>query len=95
METKFIAAQALSTGLIGPWLALGVRDNILHHSVNETYTAAVFEMTRMRQEYPENYTQVSPRAVTDRHLQNGPSARWSRWNCSPHSSCLPGQSPSS
>lgn len=60
METKFIAAQTQSTGLIGPWLALGVRDNILHHSVNETYTAAVFQMTRMRQEYPENYTQVSP-----------------------------------
>lgn len=66
METTLIAAQALTTGLIAAWLTLGVRDNILHPSVNETYTAEVMDMTRMRQEYPEVFAHVAHRAIADR-----------------------------
>ncbi|WP_299693947.1 DUF2165 domain-containing protein [uncultured Tateyamaria sp.] len=69
METTLIAAQALTTGLIAAWLTLGVRDNLLHPSVNETYTAEVMEMRRMRDDYPEAFAPVAHRAITDRRVQ--------------------------
>ena len=69
METTLIAAQTLATGLIAAWLTLGVRDNLLHPSVNETYTAEVMEMTRLKSEYPEAFAPVAHRAITNRRLQ--------------------------
>lgn len=69
METTLVAAQTLATGLIAAWLTLGVRDNILHPSVNEIYTAEVMEMTRMRQDYPDAFAPVAHRAVTNRRTQ--------------------------
>ncbi|MEX0311837.1 MAG: DUF2165 domain-containing protein [Tateyamaria sp.] len=69
MDQMLIAAQALATGLVAGWLTLGVRDNILHTSVNETYTAEVMEMTRMRDEYPDAFAHVAHRAITNRPLQ--------------------------
>ncbi|MEO9573136.1 MAG: DUF2165 domain-containing protein [Tateyamaria sp.] len=70
METTILAAQALATSLIAAWLTLGVRDNILHPSVNETYTAEVMEMTRLKAEYPDAYAPLAHRPVTDRRLQH-------------------------
>ncbi|WP_147110532.1 DUF2165 domain-containing protein [Tateyamaria sp. syn59] len=69
MDHMLIAAQALSTSLLAGWLTLGVRDNILHPSVNETYTAEVLSMTRMRIDYPEAFAHVAHRAITNRRLQ--------------------------
>lgn len=69
METALLAAQLVATGLITGWITLGVRDNLIHPQVNETYTAEVMEMTRMRTEYPEAYAAVAHRAVTDRGAQ--------------------------
>ena len=69
MESMLVAAQALSTGLIAAWLTLGVRDNLLYPSVNETYTAEVLEMRRMRDEYPEAFAPVAHRAITNRRVQ--------------------------
>lgn len=69
MDTVILAAQSLATGLVAAWLTLGVRDNILHPDVNETYTAEVMEMTRMKAEYPDAFAHVAHRAVTSRPLQ--------------------------
>lgn len=69
METTLLAAQALTTSLIAAWLTLGARDNLLHPSVNETYTAEVMEMARMREEYPDAFAQVAHRAITNRATQ--------------------------
>ena len=69
METTVLAAQTLCTSLIAAWLTMGVRDNILHPAVNETYTAEVMEMARLRAEYPEAYAAIAHRAITDRRLQ--------------------------
>jgi predicted small integral membrane protein len=69
METTLLAAQTLGTVLIGTWLGLGVRDNILYPTVNETYTAEVMAMTRMAGEYPEEFAHVGHRAITDRRVQ--------------------------
>lgn len=69
METTLLAAQALCTSLIAAWLTLGVRDNIVHPSANETYTREVMEMTRMRAEYPDAFAAVAHRAITDQRVQ--------------------------
>ena len=69
MESTLLAAQALATSLLAAWLTLGVRDNILYPSVNETYTAEVMEMTRLKAEYPDAYAPLAHRAITDRRLQ--------------------------
>ena len=69
MDQMLIAAQALATGLVASWLTLGVRDNILHPSVNETYTAEVMEMSRMKAEYPEAFAHVAHRVITNRRVQ--------------------------
>ena len=69
MENTILAAQALATSLIAAWLTLGVRDNILYPSVNETYTAEVMEMVRMKAEYPKEFAEIAHRAVTNRAMQ--------------------------
>ncbi len=69
MDTALLVAQIVATTGLAGWLCLGVRDNLLHPSLNETYTAEVMEMTRLRAEYPEAYAHVAHRAVTDRRLQ--------------------------
>lgn len=69
IDTALPLVQAAATGLIAAWLTLGVRDNILYPAVNETYTAEVMAMTRMRIEYPAEFAEVAHRAVTDRRIQ--------------------------
>ena len=69
METVLIFAQLIATGALAAWLTTGVRDNILHPSQNESYTAEVMEMRRIREDYPQAYEPVAHRAITDRKLQ--------------------------
>jgi len=69
MDHMLVSAQTLVTALIAAWLTLGVRDNILHPAVNETYTAEVMDMSRMRAEYPDAFAHVAHRAVTNRRMQ--------------------------
>lgn len=66
MDTVLLLAQALATGQLAGWLTLGVRDNILHPAINETYTSEVMAMTRLAREYPAEYAQLQHRAVHDR-----------------------------
>lgn len=66
-----LLAQTVSLALPAAWLTLGVRDNILHPSVNETYTAQVFTMERMAADFPEEYTRVAHRSITNRKTQRG------------------------
>ncbi len=69
MDTALLVAQIVATGALAGWLTTGVRDNILFPSLNETYTAEVLEIARMREEYPEAYKEVAHRAITDRRVQ--------------------------
>ena len=68
-DTALLLAQLVATGAITAWLTTGVRDNILYPEQNETYTAEVMEMRRIRDEYPEAFEPVAHRAVTDRRTQ--------------------------
>ena len=69
MDSALLVAQIIATCSLASWLTLGVRDNLLHPSVNETYTAEVMNMTRMRLEYPAEFAQVAHRAIADRRIQ--------------------------
>lgn len=69
MDTALLLAQAVTTGLISAWLTLGLRDNLLYPEVNETYTAEVLAMTRLRGAYPNEFARVAHRAITDRAVQ--------------------------
>ena len=69
MENALLLAQAVATAGLAGWLTTGVLDNLLHPSMNETYTAEVMSMDRMRAAYPEAYAEVAHRAVTNRGLQ--------------------------
>lgn len=66
METALLLAQIVATGSLACWLSTGVLDNLLHPTLNETYTAEVMSMTRLREDYPDAFKQVAQRAVTDR-----------------------------
>ncbi len=66
-----LIAQICATASIAAWLTLGALDNIRHPQVNETYTAQVMAMTRMAEEYPDEFKLVAHRAVTNRKFQAG------------------------
>ncbi|MEM1350767.1 MAG: DUF2165 domain-containing protein [Pseudomonadota bacterium] len=69
MDAAILIAQIICLAGLAGWLSFGVRDNILHPTLNETYTTEVMEMTRLKEEYPEVYAEVSHRAITDPKLQ--------------------------
>lgn len=64
-----LLAQTVSLALPAAWLTLGVRDNILHPSVNETLTAQVFTFARMKDAYPEIYARFMHRSIHNRRSQ--------------------------
>ncbi|MGA9410565.1 MAG: DUF2165 family protein [Roseobacter sp.] len=69
MEAALLLTQLVATGVLSCWLTVGVRDNLLHPLMNETYTAQVMEMIRLRLEYPVEYEQIAHREITDRRIQ--------------------------
>ena len=69
METMVAFAQTCLTAHLGTWLLLGVRDNIVHPSMNGTGTKEVLELKRLREAYPEDYALIEGRRVTNRALQ--------------------------
>jgi len=64
-----LIAQLVACGLIAAWLITGVWDNIVYPENNETYTAEVMTMARMRETYPGEYARVAHRAIDDRKMQ--------------------------
>ncbi len=68
-DLALLFAQLVATGSIAVWMFTGVRDNILYPSQNESYTAEVMEMRRIKADYPEAFEPVQHRAVTRRKTQ--------------------------
>ncbi len=69
METMILLAQTCLTAYLAGWLLLGVRDNILNPSMNETFTAEVLELKRLREDFPEAYEQIERRRIASRGWQ--------------------------
>ena len=56
-------------GFIAAWLTTGALENLLHPAINETYTAEVLDMRRLRDDYPEAYSIVAYRRVTSPRIR--------------------------
>ena len=69
METMIAVAQTFLTAYLGAWLLLGVRDNIVHPSMNGMFTAEVLELERLKAAYPEAYALIEGRRVISPALQ--------------------------
>lgn len=69
MEVMVLIGQTACVWFLTLWLTTGVRDNILHPSMNEMITAEVMDMTRMRRDYPEAYALVAHRRIESRRMQ--------------------------
>ena len=69
LDTAILFAQTVATGAAAAWMFTGVRDNILYPAQNETYTAEVMEIRRIRDGFPDAFTPVAHRAVRNRGTQ--------------------------
>lgn len=64
-----LVAQAAAVFFLAAWLSIGFIENILHPDLNETFTAQVLSMERMREEYPEAYSVVAHRRIDSPAIQ--------------------------
>ena len=69
LETILICALCLQIICMAAWLTIGVVENIVHPFLNETFTALVLDMERMRAGYPEAYEHVAYRRLASRRTQ--------------------------
>lgn len=68
-ETSLLFAQTLVLAGMTGWLMTGLRDNLLHPQHNESLTAEVLSMARLRDGFPAAFRDVAHRAVTNRARQ--------------------------
>lgn len=64
-----LVAQSASVFFLAAWLSTGFIENLLHPDLNETFTAQVLSLERMREEYPEAYTVVAHRRIDNPAIQ--------------------------
>ncbi|MEM0945097.1 MAG: DUF2165 family protein [Pseudomonadota bacterium] len=69
MEWVILLAQTGTTFWLAAWLTLGLRDNLVHPEMNETFTRQVLQMDRMRADFAEHYRMIAHRRVTSPWLQ--------------------------
>ena len=69
LETVLLGVAGLNLAFMAAWLTVGALENLFHPFLNETYTAQVMDMERMREEYPEAYEHVAYRRLTDATLR--------------------------
>ena len=68
-EVMVLTAQCATVFFLAAWLSTGFVENLLHPDLNETFTAQVLSMERMREEYPEAYRLVAHRSVNNPKTQ--------------------------
>ena len=69
MDIVILFCQTICLSFLALWLTSGAWDNLRYPSLNETFTAEVMEMSRLRAEYPEAFTLVGHRRIKNRALQ--------------------------
>lgn len=65
LETVLIIVAGVNLAFMAAWLTIGALENVFHPFLNETYTAQVMDMERMREDYPEAYVHVAYRRLTN------------------------------
>lgn len=69
LDLIILLVLAVNVAFLAAWLTVGALENVFHPFLNETYTAEVMDMTRMREDYPEAYAFVAYRRITDTRLR--------------------------
>lgn len=69
LETVLLFVGCVNLAFMAAWLTIGALENLFHPFLNETYTAQVMDMERMRLDYPEAYVHVSYRRLTNKTLR--------------------------
>jgi len=69
LDQIILIVLAVNVGFLAAWLTVGAMENLIHPFLNETYTAEVMDMTRMREDYPEAYAIVAYRRITNPGLR--------------------------
>ena len=69
LEIMVPVAQSAADFFLAAWLSTGFVENLLHPDFNETFTAQVLSMERMREEYPEAYEVVAHRSIESPAMQ--------------------------
>ena len=69
-DTAILLAQTGCVFFITGWLTTGAFENLIHPKLNSTLTAEVLDMVRMREEFPEAYSDVAYRRVANPAVQN-------------------------
>ncbi len=69
LDTVLLGVACLNLAFMAAWLTVGALENLFHPFLNETYTAQVMDMERMREEYPEAYEHVAYRRLTSPGLR--------------------------
>ena len=69
MEIILLFCQTVSVAFLALWLTSGTWDNLRYPDVNETFTAEVMEMARLRADYPDAFAMMAHRRITNRTLQ--------------------------
>ena len=69
LPTMLLIAQTCLTAYLALWLTFGVRDNLVHPSMNATFTAQVLALKRMSEAYPEDFRVIQHRRITDQGMQ--------------------------
>lgn len=64
-----LLCQTVCVTFLALWLTSGAWDNLRYPDVNETFTAEVMEMARLRADYPDAFAMMAHRRVTSRTLQ--------------------------
>lgn len=70
LDVMILLAQAGVTAMLGGWMFVGVRDNILHPDMNRTFTGEVMRMERMKNDYPDHYRMVAKRAIDNTRISD-------------------------
>jgi predicted small integral membrane protein len=69
LDQIILFVLAVNVGFLAAWLTVGALENLFHPFLNETYTAEVMDMARMREDYPEAYAFVSYRRIVSAPLR--------------------------
>lgn len=67
----FLFVQAVMVLILGLWITVAVRDNVIHAEVNRDLVVQVLAMTPLKNEYPEIYASHAGRALTNARWQRG------------------------
>ena len=69
LDVMVLIAQCVAVFFLAAWLSIGFIENVRHPGLNETFTAQVLSMERMRDDFPEAYEVVAHRRIESSRMQ--------------------------